>query len=104
MMSVLALQPEPRRRCCRVKKRANRNLKIAGFIPTMYAKANSQDTRALTAMREQLQEFAPVFTPIPRSTAFADAVEKHLPLIKYNTRHPAVKQLTELATVISKLN
>ncbi len=70
----------------------------------MYAKANSQDTRALTAMREQLQEFAPVSTPIPRSTAFADAAEKHLPLIKYNSRHPAVKQLTELATFISKLN
>jgi chromosome partitioning protein len=87
----------------RVKKRANRNLKIAGFVPTMYAKSNSQDGRALQAIKEQMAEFGTVFPPIPRSTAFADAVEKHLPLFQYNSRHPAVKPLNQLAQAISKL-
>ena len=87
----------------RVKKRANRNLKIVGFVPTMYAKSNSQDSRALQAIQEQMAEFGTVFAPIPRSTAFADAVEKHQPLIKYNSRHPAVKPLKQLAQAISKL-
>lgn len=88
----------------RVKKRANRNLKIAGFVPTMYAKSNSQDIRALEAIKTQMAEFGTVFSPIPRSTAFADAVEKHLPLGQYNSRHPAIKPLAELAQAISQLN
>ncbi len=87
----------------RVKKRANRNLKIAGFVPTMYAKSNSQDIRALEAIKTQMAEFGTVFSPIPRSTAFADAVEKHLPLGQYNSRHPAIKPLAELAQAISQL-
>ncbi len=87
----------------RVKKRANRNLKIAGFVPTMYAKSNSQDIRALEAIKTQMAEFGRVFSPIPRSTAFADAVEKHLPLAQYNSRHPAIKPLAELAQAISQL-
>jgi chromosome partitioning protein len=87
----------------RVKKRANRHLKIAGFVPTMYAKANSQDTRALEAIQEQMKEFGTVFPPIPRSTVFADAVEKHLPLTQYNAKHPAIEPLKELAIGIAQL-
>ena len=86
----------------RVKKRANRDLQILGFVPTMYAKANSQDTRALEAIKEQLTDFGPVFEPISRSTAFADAVENHIPLIQYSPKHPAVKALTDIANIISK--
>lgn len=88
----------------RVKKRANRHLKIAGFVPTMYAKANSQDTRALDAIQEQMKEFGTIFPPIPRATVFADAVEKHLPLTQYNGKHPANEPLKELATAIDQLN
>ncbi len=87
----------------RVKKRANRHLKLAGFVPTMYAKSNSQDIRALQAIKEQMAEFGPVFAPIPRSTAFADAVEAHQPLVKYNSRHPAVKPLQQLAKAMEEL-
>lgn len=74
----------------RVKGRANKQLQIAGFIPTMYAKGNSQDVRALKAIQEQMAQFAPVFPPIPRSTAFADAAETHQPLALFQPKHPAI--------------
>lgn len=85
----------------RVKKRANRDLQLLAFVPTMFAKSNSQDNRALEAIKEQLAEFAPVLNPIPRSTAFADAVENHLPLSLHSPKHPAVKVIEDLAKFIS---
>lgn len=86
----------------RVKKRANRDLEVLGFVPTMFAKSNSQDNRALEAIKEQLAEFAPVLDAIPRSTAFADAVENHLPLSLHSSKHPAVKVINNIANFISQ--
>jgi chromosome partitioning protein len=86
----------------RVKKRANRDLQILGFVPTMFAKSNSQDNRAVEAIKEQLADIAPVFDPIPRSTAFADAVENHLPLYQHSPKHPALKPLNDLVNFISE--
>lgn len=86
----------------RVKKRANRDLEVLGFVPTMFAKNNSQDNRAVEAIKEQLTDIATVFDPIPRSTAFADAVENHLPLYQHFPKHPALKPLTEIANYIAK--
>lgn len=84
----------------RVQKRANKELKVRGFIPTMYAKNNSQDVRALAAIQEQLGQLAEVFPPIPRTTAFADASEAHQSLAQYQSRNPAVKPLKEIADKI----
>jgi chromosome partitioning protein len=81
----------------RIQGRANKNLKLLGFVPTLYGKANSQDARALKAIQEQLAPVAHIFSPIPRSTAFADAVEEHLSLLQYQPKHPALKALEEIA-------
>lgn len=81
----------------RIQGRANKELRLAGFVPTLFAKTNSQDIRALTAIQEQLSQLAPIFPPLPRSTAFADAVEEHLPLAKYQAKHPALSSLREIA-------
>lgn len=87
----------------RVKSRANRHLQIAGFIPTMYAKGNLQDARALQAINEQMVQFGQVFPPIPRSTALADAAEAHVPLARYNAKHPAISVLQQVAVALEGL-
>jgi chromosome partitioning protein len=87
----------------RVQKRPNRQLKIAGFVPTMYSGQNSQDTRAVEAIESQLSQLATVFAPIKRATAFADAVEKHLPLFVYDKNQPAIKILDEIALFLQEL-
>jgi chromosome partitioning protein len=88
----------------RVKKRGNRSLKIAGFVPSRYASANSQDKRTLQAIREQFGQVAPVFAPIPRLTAFVDASEEQVPLALYAPNNPALKVLDQLAIQIEELN
>lgn len=87
----------------RVRKRPNRNLQIAGFIPTMYDGRNVQDARTLQAIKEQLQKVGAVYPPIPRSTAFADASEDHVPLAVLNRRHPAVPILKKIASSLEKI-
>jgi chromosome partitioning protein len=81
----------------RVQGRANQKLELLGFVPTLYSKTNSQDVRALKAIQEQLGQVAYIFPPLPRSTAFADAVEEHLPLAQYQPKHPALNSLQEIA-------
>jgi chromosome partitioning protein len=88
----------------RVRQKANRQLQIAGFVPNIYASNNSQDNRCLAALIEQLSSWGKVFAPIPRSTSFADASEKHLPLALYNPKHPAVAILESLAVEMEKLS
>ncbi|MGK7939373.1 MAG: ParA family protein [Crocosphaera sp.] len=86
----------------RVQARANKQLKLAGFVPILYAKSNSQDVRALQAITEYLGQVGHIFAPIPRATAFADSVEEHLPLALYQSRHPAVKPLKAIANYCLK--
>lgn len=81
----------------RVRARPNRTLAIAGFVPTMYDGRNSQDERTLAAIGEQLFPVAPVFPPLPRSTALADAAEARLPLAVYDPKHPAIPILARIA-------
>jgi chromosome partitioning protein len=64
----------------KVQRRLNPELKIAGFCPTMYSAANALDQRTLESIKEQLGSIAPVFTPIPRATAIAEAAEYGMPL------------------------
>jgi len=79
-----------------VRDRPNRDLKIAGFVPTMYDQRNSHDERTLAAIHEQLSDVAPVYPPIPRSTIFADASEEHLPLALYDKKHPALEAMSQI--------
>lgn len=64
----------------KVQRRLNPGLKIAGFCPTMYSSANALDQRTLESIKEQLVGIAPVFTPIPRATAIAEAAEYGMPM------------------------
>jgi chromosome partitioning protein len=80
-----------------VKNKANRKLQIIGFVPTRYAKANSADARALSAINEQLSSWGKIFPPIPRATAFVDASEERAPLAVYDSKHAAVSLLEEIA-------
>lgn len=87
----------------RVKSKANRKLKIAGFVPTLYDSRNSQDVRTLAAIQEQLVSIGSVLPPIPRSTGFADASEKHVPLAVFSPRNTCLPVLDQLATHIEGL-
>ncbi len=87
----------------RVRKKANRKLRIAGFIPTRYDARNSQDTRTLDAIHQQLSSSGKVFSPISRSTAFADASEQQMPLALYNPKHPSLSVLDEIAQTLEGL-
>lgn len=79
-----------------VRSRPNRELAIAGFVPTMYDQRNSHDERTLMAIQEQLSAVATVYPPIARSTIFADASEDHLPLALYDKKHPALKAMNQI--------
>lgn len=88
----------------RIRSRANRKLKFAGFIPSRYDSRNSQDERTLQAIREQLGEVGTIYPAVPRSTGFADASEQNLPLAKYNPKHPAVAVLSQIAQDLERLS
>ncbi|HEY9846449.1 MAG TPA: ParA family protein, partial [Candidatus Caenarcaniphilales bacterium] len=88
----------------RIRKKGNRNLKVAGFVPSRFAATNSQDKRTLEAIKEQFAPVGPVYEPIPRVTAFVDASEQQLPLAVYDPKHPVVKILEKLAKSMEKLN
>jgi len=87
----------------RVRNKANRKLLIAGFVPTKYDARNSQDTRTLAAITEQLGSAGTIFPPIPRSTAFVDASESRMPLAVYDKGHPCVSILKKIALSLESL-
>jgi chromosome partitioning protein len=86
-----------------VQTHVNPDLKIAGFVPTIYAVTNAQDKAMLGAIQAQLGAIAPVFAPIPRATAFADASMEHLPLQLFSPGHPAVKVLDTIVDGLEAL-
>ncbi|MBD2261048.1 AAA family ATPase [Pseudanabaena sp. FACHB-2040] len=73
------------------------DLKIAGVIPNLHDRT-SQSREILEAVIEQFSGVAPVFPPIPRAVAFADASMQYLPLAAYDPKHSAV----EILNVISE--
>jgi chromosome partitioning protein len=85
-----------------VRKHVNPKLAIAGIVPTLYVNAN-QDKVILEALTEQLSPLAPIFTPIPRATAFADAAMSLQPLAKYLPKHPSVEILNTIVRGMEKL-
>lgn len=86
-----------------IRKKLNRNLQIAGFVPTIYDARNTQDTRTLGAIQEQLSQIGTIFPPIPRSTVFADASEQRMPLAVLARKHPALEILDQLAAGMEKI-
>ncbi len=86
-----------------LRKGANPNLAIAGFIPTMYDGRTAQESRTYQAIKEQLSPVATVFDPIPKTIAFADASEANIPLALSSPKNPAVKVLKKIAASLEKL-
>jgi chromosome partitioning protein len=86
-----------------LRKGANKDLTIAGFVPTMYDARTAQESRTMKAILSQLSPLATVHEPIPKTIAFADASEARLPLALYNPKHPAVSVLKKIALSLEKL-
>ena len=87
----------------KIRRKLNPDLKLAGFVPTMYDARNTQDLRTLGAIQAELAPLGRIFPPIPRSTAFADAAEQRQPLAKYAPRHPAIAVLDAIAAGLETL-
>jgi chromosome partitioning protein len=86
----------------KIKNQVNPSLKIAGFIPTLHSNTN-QDASILAALKDNLSAIAPILSPIPRATAFADASMAHKPLALHQRSHPAVLTLGEIADSLKEL-
>jgi chromosome partitioning protein len=88
----------------RVRKRLNPQLKIAGFIPTMYQASTSLDNRTLESIQNQLGEIATIFPPLPRATAVAEASESGKPLALCSNKHkPTLQLFDQLALAMEKI-
>jgi chromosome partitioning protein len=89
----------------RIRKRLNPQLKIAGFLPTMYQASTSLDNRTLESIQEQLGEIATIFPPMPRATAVAEAAEEGKPLALCANKHkPTLELFDSLAIAMEKLS
>jgi chromosome partitioning protein len=86
-----------------IHQNTNPGLRFAGFIPTMLDARTAQESRTLKAIQEQLSEIATVFSPIPKSIAFADASERRLPLALFDKGHLAVGVLNKIAGSLENL-
>lgn len=86
----------------KVKKRGNPNLEVIGFLPSRFAKSNSQDRRCLQAIKDQYGDTAVIFSPIPRLTALADASEEQMPLALYDRKSKAITVFDQLADTIKQ--
>lgn len=78
------------------------NLKIAGVIPNLHDRTG-QSKEILEAVIEQFSGIAPVFAPVPRAIAFADASMQHQPLGIYDPKHPALAILNNIAESLESL-
>lgn len=88
----------------KVQKRLNKKLKFAGFWPTMYSSGNVLDNRTLETIVDQLSQVAPIYTPLPRATALAEASEYGLPLALAPKKNKQIIQIfDEVSTLIDNL-
>ncbi|MGB3494697.1 MAG: AAA family ATPase [Elainellaceae cyanobacterium] len=87
----------------RVKRRANRTVEIAGFVPTMHHSQTRQGIASLDAICDQLSPIAPICQAIPRATDFANASQQHQPLAVYKPNHPAVSVMQAIAQHLEQL-
>lgn len=78
------------------------NLKIAGVIPNLHDRT-SQSKEILEAVTEQFSGLAPIFPPIQKAVAFADASMNHVPLEVYDRKHPAISVLHSIAESLESL-
>lgn len=82
----------------KVRQVANRKMKVAGVVPTMYKKGELQSDSSLQTIRQVAESLnCPLFNPIPRRTDFANASQFHQPLAVYNRKSDAVAIMNTIA-------
>ena len=84
----------------RVRQRANRSLKVAGFIPTMHEGQTLQAKTSLSTIQSQLSSIANVYPPIPRTIAFPDSAQMHEPLALHSPKHPVIDILNQITDAL----
>lgn len=88
----------------KTRKQINHELKILGFIPTQFSKNNKTEQRVLELLYEQLPQIAPIFPPLPRTTAIAEATEYGKPFaLTPKTNHAILALFDEYARKIEEL-
>ncbi|MEE3718531.1 ParA family protein [Tumidithrix elongata RA019] len=93
----------------KIQKKLNRNLKLAGFLPTMYSSSTAMDQQTLFDIKEQLAAIAQVFSPLPRATALSEATKALKPFgafignNKKGSNGTILKIFDEIAAAMEKL-
>ncbi len=66
-----------------IRRKLNKSLAIAGFLPTRYWANNSMDRQTLESIDSQLSQIGKVFSPLPRATAVSEASQYGKPFMEY---------------------
>lgn len=72
----------------RIREQRNPRLRIRAFLPTRFDARQGQDRQVLASMQAGLAAVAPIWEPIPRAVAYADASIAGKPLFAIQPRHP----------------
>ena len=76
----------------------NMGLKVLGIVPTLYSPRNSQDRASLDDITSKAEEIGvPVFTPIVRSTSFAQAASANVVVYHGDPGAPGLDTFIEIA-------
>ena len=82
-------------------RRANPELRIRLFVPTLHDARTNHNRETLAYFREQLSSIAPVASPLTyRPAVYQDASLNRKPVAEYSPKDPAVE---EIQTVTSEL-
>lgn len=92
-----------------ITQAVNPGLSVLGVVPTMYSHQLVQHKESINEIHsvfESLRENdlyarTSVYSPIPRSTNFADAARRHLPLALFKAKHPAILPIQKIAQDIA---
>lgn len=82
---------------------ANKKLKIAGLVPTMFDSRTTQAKQSLESIKNIGAKVGPVLPVIPRKTDFANASQERLPLALYLPKSDAIGALKEMAVKVDTM-
>ena len=84
-----------------IRTRLNPNLRVSGFVPTMYDRRTRHSLTVLEDIAVQANRYrVPAFKPIPRTTRIAEAAATGRPIAQYDPKSPAAHAYKALATEI----
>jgi chromosome partitioning protein len=82
---------------------ANKSLKVAGIVPTMFDSRTIQAQQSLDSIKQMAAQVGPVLSIVPRKTDFANASQERVPLQLYSPQNPAIAPLKEIADRLGEL-